>query len=539
MKFGFKKTWGKDSVYRERQAGGTNAAVIFMCIVAAFTVLAICSKSSFLYPINNWGDAGCYYTIGKGVLHGFVPYKDYAEQKGPIIFFIYALGELFNEQSFLGIYFIEVICAAIFLYFSVKTAELFYAIKGYETIIAFGLASAVHSCMLMTHGGGPEELFLCLMAYAIYLAARYVERNTLPSKREAVMWGICAGLLFWTKFTLCAVYIAIIAYMLVSSHIRKEAAAFWKMILFFALGCIAVTLPVLGYFLINGAFGDLIKWYFYYNLFMYSNNEKYDIGFLNKLIASVKIMLKHRNAIVDLLLVSGAIWAVVKKKYKLLCLSVTTFAFSFVIFNGSVPHLYTSMPLMAFCVFGLLPIIGFLGNKKIRINVPVNIGIAVACLGLSYVFCVHTYDMFRPADEVPQYTFAAEMDKESGSDYSLLYYGCLDPAFYYASGKLPKWKAFNQLNVAGNELKSMQDEYINKLEPDYIVTTTEILCDTDDYDSVLEKYDIKSDKDKKKIITFDDFGYELIDETEFFYEDNYCPARLYKRKQTASYKPAQ
>ena len=43
---------------------------------AAFSVLAVCSKSSFLYPMNDWVDVNCYFTVGRGILRGLVPYRD-------------------------------------------------------------------------------------------------------------------------------------------------------------------------------------------------------------------------------------------------------------------------------------------------------------------------------------------------------------------------------------------------------------------------------------------------------------------------------
>jgi hypothetical protein len=36
------------------------------CLLAAAVVLAVCSKSSFLYPFYDWVDAYCCFTVGKG-----------------------------------------------------------------------------------------------------------------------------------------------------------------------------------------------------------------------------------------------------------------------------------------------------------------------------------------------------------------------------------------------------------------------------------------------------------------------------------------
>ncbi|WP_022773230.1 hypothetical protein [Butyrivibrio sp. AE2015] len=98
-----------------------NSGIILKCLIASFVILAICSKSSFLYPLNDWGDVSCYYIEGEGILHGLVPYRDLAEQKGPVIFFVYALALALNDRTFFGVFIVELISATIYLYFSLKT----------------------------------------------------------------------------------------------------------------------------------------------------------------------------------------------------------------------------------------------------------------------------------------------------------------------------------------------------------------------------------------------------------------------------------
>ena len=65
----------------------------------SFIFVAICSKSSFLYPINDWGDVNTYFTIGKGMLAGKVPYRDLYDQKGVVIFALQALGAIISYDS--------------------------------------------------------------------------------------------------------------------------------------------------------------------------------------------------------------------------------------------------------------------------------------------------------------------------------------------------------------------------------------------------------------------------------------------------------
>ena len=91
--------------------------IIAILLVASIFTLLICSKNSPLYPYNDWVDGNAFFTMGKGMFNGKVPYKDLFEQKGPLLYFIYGIGYLISHDTFLGVYLLEVISYTIFGYF--------------------------------------------------------------------------------------------------------------------------------------------------------------------------------------------------------------------------------------------------------------------------------------------------------------------------------------------------------------------------------------------------------------------------------------
>lgn len=93
---------------------------IIYSLVISFTILMITSKNSFLYPLNDWVDANAFFTVGKGMMNGVVPYKDIFEQKGILLYLIYGIGYLISHKTFHGVFIIEVIFFAIFLYYTIK-----------------------------------------------------------------------------------------------------------------------------------------------------------------------------------------------------------------------------------------------------------------------------------------------------------------------------------------------------------------------------------------------------------------------------------
>lgn len=92
-----------------------NFLLIFSFLSAA-GFLALCSKSSPLYPMKDWVDVHCYMTLGRGLLHGQIPYRDLYEQKGPILYFLYAVVALLGQRAFWGQYLLEVVTFGLFLY---------------------------------------------------------------------------------------------------------------------------------------------------------------------------------------------------------------------------------------------------------------------------------------------------------------------------------------------------------------------------------------------------------------------------------------
>ena len=49
--------------------------VWIVLILTSILCITICSKSSPIYPFNNWDDANCFFTVGKSITNNIVMYK--------------------------------------------------------------------------------------------------------------------------------------------------------------------------------------------------------------------------------------------------------------------------------------------------------------------------------------------------------------------------------------------------------------------------------------------------------------------------------
>ena len=99
--------------------------ILAILLIVSILTLLICSKNSPLCPYNDWVDGNAFFTMGKGMFNGKVPYKDLFEQKGLLLYLIYGIGYLISHDTFLGVYLLEVISYTIFGYFLFKIARTY------------------------------------------------------------------------------------------------------------------------------------------------------------------------------------------------------------------------------------------------------------------------------------------------------------------------------------------------------------------------------------------------------------------------------
>ena len=95
------------------------------CLFLSIIFLLIATKSSPLYPFNDWVDVNAFFTGGKAMMNGRILYRDVFDHKGPLFYLLFGLAYLISNTLFLGVFIFEVISFSIFLFFSFKLASLF------------------------------------------------------------------------------------------------------------------------------------------------------------------------------------------------------------------------------------------------------------------------------------------------------------------------------------------------------------------------------------------------------------------------------
>lgn len=453
---------------------------LLLCFLAAALYLLFCSKSSPLYPMNDWVDVNCFYTMGKSLLAGQVPYRDLYEQKGPVLYFIYAVIALLSPGSYFGVYLLEVLTYGLFLYFGGLILRLYLKDTPIVWFLILGLGALIPCAGSFSHGASVEEMCLFMSAYGFYVTLRALRENRTLSFREALICGVWAGFLLWIKYTMLGLYLGL-AIFIVIWYLGWGFR--WRELLqtigaFFA-GIGTVSAVVFLYFLAEGALGDLFTVYFHNNIFLYAKEPEQSR--ILTIITCLKNTLKY-NRIYSVFLIPGAIWGLVQglRDVRIPLLLVLTFCgLALGTYWGGWGISYYGLVFSVFALFGILALGElaqlcrihrlFVGSSGKR-AVSLVLALMILCTMGFYCFrkSSNTYLMAFEKEDLPQYRFAEIIRQTPNA--TLLNFGFLDGGFYYAADIVPHNRFFCILNVAAPDMWQSMYRQVNQGLSDYIVT---------------------------------------------------------------------
>jgi len=241
--------------------------LVWVCLFAVLLV-TLFSTCSFLYPFNPWDDPCVYMTIGNAMLEGKELYVDIFDHKGPVLFFMHEAAALLSRHSFLGIYFVEVVCCVFYLLYSLRTMRLFSSSPAtFPLTLLLGVIT--YSSDFFCYGDSVEEFSLPIMAHCFFQMLCFAKDGKIPSRWHSVVMGIGLGLLFWTKFNLLFFYLGGVLSLVYIAWKHGMLREMWRVVRRVTAGFGIVTMLVLSYFAVHGTLDALWEAYFMVNIFQY------------------------------------------------------------------------------------------------------------------------------------------------------------------------------------------------------------------------------------------------------------------------------
>ena len=226
-------------------------------IMAIILLLFYSFTTSPLY-LNDGMDSAVFKTMGLAILQGKIPYTDIFDHKGPILYFINAFGQWIIPGR-MGIFCLQVIGLSIALIFMYLTARLIT--NNLWAFVSVVVATYIYGGVIQ-EGNQCEEWMMDIFVIAIYFAMRYFTRESDSPHPlwYSLMYGLCFGLTFFISpndavAQIGGIMTGVAVYLLYRKQYRNAAAN----VLSFFSGFIIVLIPILIYFGIHHALGDL--WY--------------------------------------------------------------------------------------------------------------------------------------------------------------------------------------------------------------------------------------------------------------------------------------
>ena len=458
--------------------------LLLYSFAVAFCLLFICSKCSPLYPFNDWVDVHCFLTVGRGIKHGMVPYRDLYEQKGPLLYFVVAIATFISETSFVPLFLIEVLAVTVFIYKSLQIVFLWTEGKVVYAAAPF-VFLFIFASPAFAYGFSAEELCLPFLAWPLQIVLKRMRHDKVLTINDYFIIGICAAVPLWTKYIFCGYYIGLALVVAIWYIRRQDAKAILRALVWSVAGLVVMTVAVLAWYAVKGALPDLFEAYFFNNITAYSDSR--NLTWI--LFRLVNALFKENFLWVVCGLFGIAVLALDfrKNQWEFLAILAGLFMLIFFILLNRFFWTYYTLILALFTPLVLIPVSMIIGEIRVRLGImPISIVAICMATGISWFMSPNTYMVGYSKQDLPQYAFADIMYEEKDNP-TLLNYDFLDGGFYYAAGILPVNRYSCKFNVVLPEQMEEQDEMLNDGITDYVVTRGKDVLPGEKYQMIASK----------------------------------------------------
>lgn len=230
--------------------------------VLLFLPISICFLLFYSYTtsplfIHEGMDSAVFKTMGLAILQGKIPYVDIFDHKGPVLYFINALGQ-FLIPGRLGIFLLQIIGLFTTLIYLFKTANLFVSklISFLSVLITLFVYGGV-----ISEGNQCEEWMMIFFAISLYYSLNYFTKdNSMPHQwHYSLIYGLCFGLTFFIRPNDAVAQIGgIMLGLSIWLIYKKWYKNLFENVLSFSLGFLLIALPIFIYFAYHDAIDDML-----------------------------------------------------------------------------------------------------------------------------------------------------------------------------------------------------------------------------------------------------------------------------------------
>ena len=441
-----------------------NTGLTSWMVMATFAtvVLLLVSADSYTHDYYDHYDSATFFASGKAWMSGLIPYVDFSDSKGPLLWLIYGVGYLLSPRTTLGVFWITCLVYAFIFWWLYKTASIylddkrqamfaamataisvFFPVVRYETraedfALFFLVWALYHVCRLLHHDGGdaPRQLFRASVVLAVGMAA-----TLLIKYNVSAMLGVMALFVLYDAW--------------------RRHLGVWRHVGVMALTSVLVLAPFAIYMLAVGCLDDFVREYFVVNMEVVARQHARMGHPINMLIA-------HRYTVGVYLLLNGlsalaiGLWV---RRYR--AFVVVAFLATVLLTVTNAFWLYYYAVCGIFVCFGVVALMRRLACRPMRLRALLAGATAIVAVVLAMHLCHDESWFFRDnAERKALYDYAYIMSLRPRP--RIIYYNTCTSGFGIPVGSLPGCKYWTSQSGATQQMVDDQLQAIMRREADFV-----------------------------------------------------------------------
>lgn len=319
---------------------------VCLLLLSVLYLLLFSGSTSPLFPYDYGWDSALFILVGKGINSGKNLYADLFDHKGPIIFFIEAIGDRLHDTY--GIFFVQILFMYITLWLMLCIIRLLGTKENKWRVLFVFLIFLSYP---LANGNLTEEYSLPFIIFPLYCAIKKVVNNQFADTVDFFVYGFCFGILAFIRLNNSIMIVGIVLFWVLFLLLKKQYKQLAINLLWGLIGILIVCLPIIIYFWQKNTLYDMLNATFIYN-FKYGN-----AGFKNQIyqFSDPKYCLRQGILFFPLFVSFGIFWKNYKCKIlNYLLLFLTGLNILILLYGKGYNHYFTiAVPLsgVAACVF--------------------------------------------------------------------------------------------------------------------------------------------------------------------------------------------
>lgn len=427
-----------------------------LLLIACFSIVVLLFTSWDSYLFKPWihHDVTWFYTCGKAWFNGMTPYVDFADSKGPLLWFFNGIGYLISPHSYAGLYWVECLLYTFVLYMCYRCARLFVDNRW----VALG---AVIICTIFFFGSYTHlevraedycYAFMIPVFYRFLLYHSKHEHNAAAARIGAITLGISFAGTLMIKYSTTLMMAAFIPFFLFWLP-RKSNYNMWKALGWCALAALLTLLPMVIVLACQGCLDDCINEYFFTTAKTFNNMTGDSIT----LAGVAEVLLSRKVATFVLVIFAGILFYGKKNRSGMFYLLFSFLWFVAVIMlNGTNKIYYNVLALFTVCSAPLLAQLLSKGLSK-----PLVVAIFAAATAAFLFWQTPRHSLFtKQSVKQDAWNYYASLMAQYDSP-RMLYFNCHDHGQGVPSHGLPACKYWS---LQSGYTQEMLDDQINAVK---------------------------------------------------------------------------